>query len=75
MTAALVFAAMLCMADAPAKSVALEFKDAATYENRPVLQYRAIEFRDWPRGRWASGSLAPRRVTVWCPWAPSLRRP
>ncbi len=48
MTAALVFAAMLCMADAPAKSVALEFKDAATYENRPVLQYRAIDFRDWP---------------------------
>jgi hypothetical protein len=40
---------MLCVAaDLPATPVAFEFKDAATFENRSVLQYRAIEFRDSP---------------------------
>ncbi len=52
---------MLCMAaDTPAAAAQSEapvveatpavfqFDDSATYENRPVLQYRAIEFRDKP---------------------------
>ena len=49
MTPALFLATMLCLAvDAPATPSAFQFKDAATYENRPVLQYRAIEFRGSP---------------------------
>ena len=40
---------MLCAAvDSPATPAVFEFKDTATYENRPVLQYRAIEFRGSP---------------------------
>jgi hypothetical protein len=55
MTPTVFLAAMLCLAaDAPATAnadskaaaVAFEFKDSATHENRPVLQYRAIEFHD-----------------------------
>ncbi len=46
MTPAFFLAAMLFFAaDTPA---AFEFIDSAAYENRPVLQYRAIEFRDQP---------------------------
>jgi hypothetical protein len=55
MTPAILFTAMLCLAaDSPtllataevaAATVAFEFKDAAVYENRPILQFRAIEFR------------------------------
>jgi len=46
MTPTLFLATMLCLAaDAPS---AFEFKDAAAYDNRPVLQYRAIEFRNVP---------------------------
>ncbi len=48
-TQALFLAAMLTAAGpSPATPAAFQFKDAATYENRPVLQYRAIEFRDVP---------------------------
>lgn len=54
---------MLCLAadsppataDAP-PPVSFDFKDSATYENRPVLQYRALEFRDTP-----ANSLAEER--------------
>jgi hypothetical protein len=51
MTTALFLSAILCMAaDAAAapEPAAFEFKDLATYENRPALQYRAIDFRDKP---------------------------
>jgi hypothetical protein len=41
-------AALFLAADAPAAPAAFEFIDSALYENRPVLQYRAIEFRDQP---------------------------
>ena len=49
MTPVFFLAAMLVLAtDSPAAPAAFEFKDSALYENRPVLQYRAIEFRDQP---------------------------
>jgi hypothetical protein len=60
MSPTIFLAAMLCLAaDSPeaatsaapavqATPVAFEFQDLAAYENRPVLQYRAIEFRDQP---------------------------
>jgi hypothetical protein len=50
-SATLFFTAILCMAaDTPATpvSAAFEFTDMAAYENRPVMQYRAIDFRDKP---------------------------
>jgi hypothetical protein len=45
-------------ADAAAPPVALEFKDASTFDGRTVLQYRAIEFRDAP-ARPLSGEFKP----------------
>ncbi len=46
MTATLILSALLTMAaDA---SGTFEFKDAAVYEKRPMLQYRAVEFRNTP---------------------------
>lgn len=46
MTSTLFLATMLCLAaDAPAT---FQFKDAAAYDNRSVLQYRALEFRNVP---------------------------
>jgi hypothetical protein len=53
MTPTLFLATVLCLAaDASAAPeatpVAFEFKDTATYEKRPVLQYRAIDFRNTP---------------------------
>jgi hypothetical protein len=49
MSSACLMAMMLCMADAaPATPVAFEFRDSVKYEDRQVLQYRALEFRDSP---------------------------
>ena len=77
MTPTLFLAAMLCVAaDSPAAPVAFEFKDAATYENRPVLQYRAIEFRDSPVRPLGRPQVRRReRSTAWCPSDRSRRRP
>jgi len=85
-TPMLCLAAMLSLAaDSPAAPVAFQFKDAAAYENRQVLQYRAIEFRDSPvqplgdQPKFEAGSLyglvpvGPKPETalpiVWCPKA------
>ena len=49
MTPTLFLATMLCLAaDAQAPPPAFQFKDAADYEKRPVMQYRALEFRNVP---------------------------
>ncbi len=41
--------AVVCLTgDAPAEPVAFELKDAAVHEDRPMVHYRAIEFRDAP---------------------------
>jgi hypothetical protein len=78
--------AMLAVAaEPPATPVAFEFKDAATYQDRSVLQYRAIEFRDSPvrplddERRFGAGPrygvvpVGPKPDTaltiVWCPKA------
>ena len=63
-------------ADSPAMPVAFEFKDAATYENRPVLQYRAIEFRESPvRPLGDDRKFDGQASTAWCPSDRSRRRP
>jgi hypothetical protein len=85
-TSTIFLAAMLTLAaDPPAEPVAFEFKDAAAYQGRPVLQYRAIEFRDAPvrplgDRKFAAGALyglvpvgpAPETALaiVWLPKAP-----
>ena len=46
---ALFLAAMLtAAAPGPATPVAFQFKDAASYESRSMLHFRAIDFRDSP---------------------------
>ena len=76
MGTALFAAAVLCLAaDPPAGPVAFEFKDTATFAGRPVLQYRAIEFREQPVRPWATASSPPGRSTAWCPSDRRRRRP
>jgi hypothetical protein len=49
MSPMLFLAAAICAAGDPAATpVAFQFRDAVKYESRPVLQYRAIEFRQEP---------------------------
>ena len=76
MGTALFAAAVLCLAaDPPAGPVAFEFKDTATFAGRPVLQYRAIEFREQPVRPLGDRKFAAGRSTAWCPSDRRRRRP
>jgi hypothetical protein len=48
-SAAFLVAMSLCLAaDSSAAPAAFEFKDSATYDGRPIQQYRAVEFHNMP---------------------------
>ncbi len=80
------FLALSCMAAAPAKPTAFEFKDSTNCEGRSVQHYRALEFRNvpvrplHPERKFAAGTLygvvpvGPNYDTaltiVWAPNAP-----